>query len=76
MSENMMNRGKTRQNTTGHKGVYLCGDSKLNPYSAKIQKDKKVYCLGHYKTVEEAKEARKKGEEKYHGEFSPVALKG
>ena len=57
MSQNMMNRGKTRDNSTGYKGVYKAGDSKLNPYSAKIQKDGKVYCLGHYGTAEEAARA-------------------
>ena len=53
-SENMMNRGKTKFHSGKYKGVYKTGDSKLNPYSAKIQKNKKVYCLGHYKTPEEA----------------------
>lgn len=72
MSQNMMNRSKTIQNSTGLKGVYKTGDSKLNPYSAKIQKDGKVYCLGHYRTPEEAYEARKKKEVELHGEFSPL----
>ena len=30
MSQNMMNRGKTRLNSTGFKGVYKTGDSQLN----------------------------------------------
>ena len=70
MSQNMMNRGKTSQNSTGYKGVYKTGDSKLNPYSAKIQKNGKVYCLGHYKTAEEAHEARLRKEKELFGEFS------
>jgi leucyl aminopeptidase (aminopeptidase T) len=70
MSENMMNRKKTRQNSTGHKGVYKTGDSLLNPYSSKIQKDKKVYCLGHYKTPEEAARAYDKKAIELHGEFA------
>ena len=76
MSQNMMNRSKTRDNSTGYKGVYKTGDSKLNPYSAKIQKDGKVYCLGHYKTAEEAYEVRKKKEKELFGEFSPLIRKG
>ena len=70
MSQNMMNRKKTRQNSTGYKGVYKTGDSKLNPYSAKIQKNGKVYCLGHYKTAEEAHEAHLRKEKELFGEFS------
>jgi len=70
MSQNMMNRDKTSQNSTGFKGVYKTGDSKLNPYSAKIQKDKKVYCLGHYKTAEEAARVRDRKAIELHGKFA------
>lgn len=72
MSQNMMNRGKTRQNSTGFKGAYKTGDSKLNPYSAKIQKNKKVYCLGHYRTAEEAARAYDKKATELHGEFATL----
>ena len=75
-SQNMMNRGKTRQNSTGYKGVYKTGDSKRNPYSAKIQKDNEVYCLGHYKTAEEAAAVRKKKEEELFREFAPLVTTG
>ena len=70
MSQNMMNRDKTNQNSTGFKGVYKTGDSKLNPYSAKIQKDKKVYSLGHYKTAEEAARVRDRKAIELHGKFA------
>ena len=66
----MMNRNKTIQNSTGFKGAYKTGDSKLNPYSAKIQKDKKVYCLGHYATAEEAARAYDKKALEIFGEFA------
>ena len=69
-SENMSNRPATKQSSTGYKGAYKTGDSKLNPYSAKIQKDKKVYCLGHYKTPEEAARAYDKKAKELHGEFA------
>ena len=42
-----------------------------NKFSAKIVKDKKRYHLGSFPTVEEAIEARKKGELKLYGELSP-----
>ena len=70
MSENMMNRSKTRQNSTGYKGVYNTGDSKLNPYRAKIQKNSKVYCLGHYNTPEEAARAYDAKAKELFGEFA------
>ena len=70
MSENMMNRGKTKQNSTGYKGVYNTGDSIANPYSAKIQKNNKVYCLGHYNTPEEAARAYDAKAEELFGEFA------
>jgi len=69
-SQNLMNRGKTRQNTTGYKGAYNCGDSKLNPYTAKIEKDRIVYHLGHHKTAEEAARAYDKKAVELHGAFA------
>ena len=70
MSENMMNRGKTKVHSGKYKGVYKTGDSKLNPYSARIQKNKKVYCLGHHKTPEEAARAYDKKAKELHGEYA------
>ena len=70
MSENMANRSKTVQNSTGYKGVYNTGDSQLNPYSAKIEKNKKVYCLGHYATPEDAARAYDAKAKELHGEFA------
>ena len=67
-----MNRGKTSQNSTGHKGVYKTGDSKLNPYSAKIQKDGKVYCLGHYRTAEEGAKAYDEKAKDLFGKFAKL----
>ena len=45
---NMLCRGPTKQNTTGFRGVYECGDSKKNPFTAKIQYNNRVLHLGHY----------------------------
>lgn len=49
-------------NTTGTKGVYLI----RGKYVAKIVLQKKAYYLGTYNTLEEAAEARRKGEELLH----------
>ena len=70
MSENMMNRGKTKFHSGKYKGVYDCGDSKTNPYTAKIQKDNTVYHLGHYATPEEAARAYDAKAKELHGEYA------
>ncbi len=49
-------------NTTGTKGVYFI----RGKYVAKIVLQKKAYYLGTYSTIEEAIEARRKGEELLH----------
>lgn len=49
-------------NTTGTKGVYFI----RGKYVAKIVLQKKAYYLGTYSTIEEAIEARQKGEELLH----------
>lgn len=49
-------------NTTGTKGVYFI----RGKYVAKIVLQKKAYYLGTYSTIEEAAEARRKGEELLH----------
>ncbi len=50
-------------NTTGVKGVYLI----KGKYIAKIVFQKKAYYLGVYDTLDQAAEARRKGEELLHG---------
>ena len=51
-------------NTSGVKGV--CCAKKENKWRAYIIFQRKSYHLGLYDTIEEAAEARKRGEEKYH----------
>ena len=54
-----------KNNTTGVIGVYKYG----NGFVAKIAFKKKTYNLGVYSTLEAAAEARKKAEDRLHGEF-------
>lgn len=50
-----------KNNKTGYTGI-----SKVNgKYRVRIQKNGKSYHVGYFNTLEEAKEARKKAEEKY-----------
>lgn len=63
-SVNQENR-KIQKNTTGHKGIRLMDNGK---YQVRICKNYKEYCLGTFGTLEEAIQARKEGERKYHNE--------
>lgn len=54
-SQNQMNRGKQRNNTSGYKGVYFC---KLNKrWKSQITKEGKTYSCGYHDTKEEAARA-------------------
>jgi len=57
-SDNLLNTGVWRHNTSGIKGVYLRKDTGL--WTAKAQYKGKVTHLGCFKTKEEAAEARAK----------------
>jgi len=67
-SENMSNRGPTRANTSGYKGVYFC--TWVNRWRAGIRKNGKTYHLGRFDTPEEAAEAYNHVAMEYHGEFA------
>lgn len=60
----------TKRSTTGVRGVYY--DKKRDRYVAKINIQKKCIHLGTFKTLDEARKARARGEEKY---FDPVLKK-
>ena len=59
------NQRTRKDNRTGVRGVYFRNDTKKNKWREKITVNGKEISLGSYKTLEEAKEIRKKSELKY-----------
>lgn len=66
-SQNMLNRGPQRNNTSGLKGVSFSKRSGL--WIAQLQVKNKNYHFGYHKTKEQAAEAFKEGYEKYAGDY-------
>ena len=60
---NGINRGKQKNNTSGHKGI--CWNKSAKKWMAEIKCKKKIY-LGIYEFIEDAIIARKKVEKIYH----------
>ena len=67
-SQNMCNRGKTKANTSGYKGVVYHPQSRK--WRAYIKKQYKQYYLGIYATPEEAAVAYNLAATRLHGEFA------
>jgi hypothetical protein len=67
-AENMRNRKKSKNNTSGFKGVWWAKDKKR--WKAEIYKNGKKIHLGSYKDILGAARAYNKGALKYHGEFA------
>jgi hypothetical protein len=67
-SQNGCNRGKQRNNTSGHKGV--CWDSAKGKWRAEIKAGGKKFHLGRFRDKAEAAEAYKNAATKLHGEFT------
>lgn len=65
-SQNGMNRGKQRNNTTGYKGVGLLHGR----FTASIERDQRRYHLGSFDTPEEAAAAYAVAAANLHGEFA------
>lgn len=66
LSENQMNRGKGKNNTSGFKGV----SKHRKKFQANIGLKGKMISLGHFDTKAEAYEAYVAACKKYHGEFA------
>lgn len=67
-SENLGNRGKQTNNTTGYKGVYKT-ESPLY-YRCAIRKDNMVYCLGTLKDKEKCAKLYDAASLHFYGEFA------
>lgn len=65
-SQNRCNRGKTKANTSGYKGVFACGKG----WNARITLHGQRYGLGTYPTREQAAAAYDAAASKLHGEFA------
>lgn len=66
--ENLRNRGRQKNNTSGYKGVYW--NKQCNKWNAQIHKDGKHYSLGNFSNIEDAVKARRDKELELFGDFS------
>lgn len=72
VSQNAMNQGMRKTNTSGFKGVSW--DKRRSKWVAQIKANKKGKHLGYFSNIEDAVEARRKAEAKYYGEYlHPIA---
>lgn len=65
---NQQNRGKNKNNTSGHKGVSWNKGAKK--YRVQIKANKGRYHIGYFDNLEDAIRAYKKAANKYHGEYA------
>lgn len=68
--QNLMNRGRPINNTTGYKNIYL--DKKSGKYYVQIGFEGKTYNFGYHSKIEDAIESRNKALKKLHGEFAKL----
>lgn len=67
-AQNLCNRGKQINNTSGYKGVHWIKENRK--WSAHIQVNKKVIYLGSFTNIDDAARAYNEAAEQYHGEFA------
>jgi len=70
-SQNNINSGPPKNNTSGIRGVYW--NKKAGKFTASIGVNGKSIYLGLFSSIEEALDARISAEIKYYGEFARVA---
>lgn len=70
--QNSRNRGLSRNNTSGYKGVSFNKRDKV--YAAKIRVDNKLINLGNYKNILDAAKAYNEAATKYFGEFASLNI--
>jgi len=68
-AQNSWNRSSQRDNTSGYKGVFRNHKN----WTAQIRANGRVYCLGTYKTPEQAHQAYCEAARRLHGEFAHLA---
>lgn len=68
--DNNKNQAKYKNNKSGHVGVIWYYYNDINKWWAYISLNFKKISLGYYYNLEDAIEARRKGEIKYFGEYS------
>ena len=70
VSQNNLNRGTRRDNTSGYKGVSW--DRKLSKWRSRITADRKKISVGYFPSPELAAIAYNQAAIKYHGEFAKL----
>jgi len=71
--QNLCNRGKQKNNTSGYKGVFwLKSGKRLKRWLAQIKLNNKSKFFGYYDTAEDAALAYNIAAERYHGEFAKL----
>lgn len=68
-ADNMKNKKRYSNNSSGFNGVGLCKRNKYKQWYASIRINNKDIHLGYFKTKEEAIKARKKADKKYFKEY-------
>jgi len=68
-SQNVSNKSRYRNNTTGAKGVRITKLSYPRPYQARIRVNGNLMHLGSFSTIEEARGAYAAAAKHYFGEF-------
>lgn len=69
-SQNQWNRGKSKNNTTGFKGVSTLSGNRRKKFFASLQVNYEYKYIGAFETALEAHEAYIKEVKKYHGRFA------
>lgn len=69
-SQNMFNRGRNRNNSSGYKGVYRNSRGARRPWQARITESGRLTYLGSYATAEEAAMAYDIAARRLAGEFA------
>ena len=71
-SQNMINSGARKNNTTGYKGVYRMRDK----WRVSISRDRKQHHIGCFKDKLEAIKAYNEAAKTYHGEYAKLNVIG